>query len=357
MTTKPIIKQEQIRQASGLLDKARNIVITCHMTPDGDAIGSSLGLARVLNAAGFRASVVTPDTPPHALDFLPGICDVYIASRFADGGRAILSAADLVFCLDYNGLKRIDRLAPALEASKAPRIMIDHHLDPENMADVMISHPEASSTSFLVYHFLKQLGLDNLMDADAATCIYTGMLTDTGHFSYNSNDPEIYLVIADLLRKGLDKDDVFTKAWNTNSVNRLRICGYAQCHNMTLLPHHRMALITLSRDELDEFGYVKGDTEGLVNRPLSIPGIVYSIYLREDEKNYVKVSTRSTGDFPVNKICEERFGGGGHLNAAGGEFDGSLTEAIDAVLAALPDYDRYLPDEEAVESCPQKTVE
>ncbi len=343
MSLKPIIYNQLIEASRTLLSAARNVVITCHMTPDGDAIGSSLGLAWTLADKGKRVTVVTPDTPPHTLNFLPGICNVYIASRLQDGARAILEGADLVFCLDYNGLKRVDRLAPAIEASPAPRIMIDHHLDPEPMADVVISHPECSSTCVLLYHFLRQLGYADHIGTEAATCIYTGMLTDTGNFSYNSNSPDLYLIIAELLEKGLDKDAVYTRVWNTNSEQRIRICGYAECHKMTLMNGGRAALITLSRRELDEFGYVKGDTEGLVNRPLSIPGVVYSVYLREDEADYVKVSMRSVGDFPVNKICEEQFGGGGHLNAAGGEFNGSLSAAVECLLKVLPAYDGFLP--------------
>lgn len=351
MEISPVIEQSKVDKVSRMLASARKVVITCHMTPDGDALGSSLGLARVLSRTVPDVRVVTPDTPPRALEFIPGVCDVVIASRFTDRARALLASADIVFCLDYNGLKRVDRLAPLIEASRAKRVVIDHHLAPEIKADVLISHPECSSTSALVYHFLHQAGMTHLIDAEAATCIYTGMLTDTGNFSYNSNDPDLYLIIAGLLRAGLDKDRVYTLAWNTNSENRLRICGYAISRKMTILPSHRMALITLSRDELDEFGYVKGDTEGLVNQPLSIPGVVYSAFLRQDEPDYVKVSMRSTGDFPVNMICENHFGGGGHLNAAGGEFYGNLIEAVEALTAALPEYDRFLPDVKPQDVC------
>lgn len=345
MTLTHIIPQTQIDEVAALLHKASKVVITCHMTPDGDALGSSLGLANVLRSRGFKACVIVPDTPPKALQFLPGATEVVIASRYTDRARSLLHTAELVFCLDYNALKRIDRLAPLVEESTAPRVMIDHHLDPEEFADVMISHPESSSTCSLLYHLLDALGWASSISCEAATCIYAGMLTDTGNFSYNSNDPDLYLIIARLLKRGLDKDAVFNKVMNTNRPNRLRVCGYALADKMQLLWEHHASVIVLTREELTEFGYIKGDTEGLVNRPLSIPGIVYSIFIRQDDDGYVKISMRSTGDFPVNTICEELFAGGGHLNAAGGEYHGPLDEAVDKIINALPSYDRFLPDE------------
>ena len=351
MNLTEIISRTQVDEVATLLGRAKKVVITCHMTPDGDALGSSLALANILAARGYYAHVVTPDTPPRSLDFLPGVCDIVIASRYTEKARMLLTTADLIFCLDYNAIKRIDRLGSLLEQAKAPRVMVDHHLDPEPMADVVISHPEASSTCSLLYHLIDALGWAADISPEAATCIYTGMLTDTGNFSYNSNDPDLYLIIARLLERGLDKDLVYTLAWNTNRPNRLRLCGYALCHKMQLILPHKMALTILTRGELDEYGYIKGDTEGLVNKPLSIPGIVYSAYIRQDEDNYVKVSMRSVGDFPVNLICEQLFGGGGHLNAAGGEYHGPLDEAVKKLLDALPDYDRYLPADTTTATC------
>lgn len=275
---------------------------------------------------------------------MPGADHILIASRYPDKARTILADSDLVVCLDFNSLKRIDRLKAAVENSVAPRLLIDHHLDPEPIADVIISCPEVSSTCALLFILLHKIGWDKMIDRQAAECIYTGMLTDTGNFSYNSNSPDLYLIIAELLRKGIDKDAIYELVWNTNSANRLRICGYSLYRKMELLPAHSLALITLNRKELDEFGYIKGDTESLVNRPLSIPGCVWSVFMREDEDNYVKVSMRSKGDFPVNTVCEDLYGGGGHKNAAGGEFNGSLAACAETLLSHLDDYDKYLPD-------------
>ena len=179
------------------------------------------------------------------------------------------------------------------------------------------------------------------LNRNAAACIYTGMMTDTGNFSYNSNDPDLYLIIHDLMRKGIDKDNLYKLVMNTSSETRIRIMGYAQ-YRMQLLPDHRAAVITLSADELKEFGYNKGDTEGLVNVPLAIPEITYSVFLREDAPDCVKVSMRSKGDFSVSRICEENFNGGGHANAAGGEFHGTLDEAVEKLFEIIPNYDKYL---------------
>ena len=251
-----------------------------------------------------------------------------------------MKSADLIFCLDYNDPKRVDRLSDALLSSKARKVMIDHHLDPCIDVTVGISHPEISSTSALLYIFFWQAGWTRYINRSSAACIYTGMMTDTGNFSYNSNDPDLYLIIHDLLRKGIDKDNLYKLVMNTASESRLRIMGYGQ-YRMQLLPQHKAAVIMLSEEELKEFDYSKGDTEGLVNTPLAMPEIMYSVFLRKDA-DCVKVSMRSKETFPVNKICEEHFNGGGHINAAGGEFHGPLSEALQLLLEVIPTYDKYL---------------
>jgi phosphoesterase RecJ-like protein len=321
---------------------AGRVVITCHISPDGDAMGSSLGLCKALRNAGKEVKVITPDTPPKYLMFLPGAENIVVFTRHELYAKNLLANADLIFCLDYNDSKRIDLVAPALLASRAQKVMIDHHLYPDTFPDLVISHPEISSTSVLVYRVLSAIGLLRFVDIDVATALYTGMMTDTGNFSYNSNDPELYRVVARLLEKGIDKDGIYKRVYFTNSVNRLRLNGFALCENLVHYPDHRAALITLTRDELNRYHYQKGDTEDLVNRPLTCPDITYSVFLRE-ETDYIKVSTRSKGDFPVNKLCQEYFNGGGHLNAAGGEFYGTLQEAVDRLLEAMPEFDRYLP--------------
>ncbi len=331
-----------IEQFTKFVTEGSRFVITCHMTPDGDALGSSLGLCHILRLMGKSAVVVTPDTPASTLDFLPGFQDIVIASRYPERVRRMLADADTIVCLDFNSLKRIDRLAPMIERCEAAKILIDHHLNPDDFADLTISRPEQSSTCALLFHILWQAGMYDLLDEESATCIYTGMLTDTGNFSYNSNDPDLYSIISLLLAKGLDKDEVYTLAWNTHRAESLRINGYALYRKMQIFPDHQLAVIILDRKELNEFSYVKGDTEGLVNRPLAVPGVTWSVYLRQDEADFVKVSMRSKGRFPVNLVCERLFGGGGHLNAAGGEFTGTAAEALEKIMGALDDFDKHL---------------
>ncbi len=337
-----VIDPESIERVKQLVLVANNIVVTCHVSPDGDALGSSVALGMVLRNLGKNATVVTADCPPKSLQFLPGVKDIVTLTRHEEQAVSLMAQAELIFCLDFNDLKRVDRLAPLIEASSAHRVVIDHHLSPVIQADVLISHPEVSSTSALLYLFLWQaFWAGRPLTRSAAACIYTGMMTDTGNFSYNSNDPDLYLIIYDLMRKGIDKDRLYKLVMDTSSETSLRIMGYCQ-YKMQIMPEHRVALITLSGEELKEFDYSKGDTEGLVNRPLAIPDVTWSVYLRQDAPDLVKVSMRSKGDFSVSRVCEECFGGGGHTNAAGGEFIGSLSDAVTRLLEILPLYDKYL---------------
>lgn len=329
-----ILNEKSIRRLGRLIDGARRVAITTHMSPDGDAMGSSLALAHVLGNMGKEVRVVVPDQPQTQLMVLPGAKDVVVGSRYADFARRIFERADLIVCLDFNELKRIDRLAPMVEASSAPKVMIDHHLHPSDFADPLISHPEMSSTCVLLFRVLCRLELFNIIDKEAAECLLAGMMTDTGNFAYNANDPDDYIIVAELLRKGVDKVALYEKLINRQSEDSMRLNSYALLDRMEVFADRGAALIRLTRDELNRFHYAKGDTEGLVNKPLAIPGIVYSAFMREEE-NYVKVSMRSTGDFPVNIICKEYFGGGGHVNAAGGEFDGTLDEACNLFKSLL----------------------
>lgn len=317
-----------------MIDDAGRIVITTHMSPDGDALGSSLALSRVLGNIGKDVAVIVPDQPMAQLMFLPDAKDVVVGSRYADFAESLFSKADLIVCLDFNELKRIDRLVPYVEASGAAKVMIDHHLDPSDFADLTISHPEMSSTCMLLFRVLCRLELFNLIDKEAASCLLAGMMTDTGNFSYNANDPDAYIIEAELMRKGVDKVELYNRLLNCTTENCLRLTSYALLEKMEVFKDAGAALICLTRDELNRFHYVKGDTEGLVNRPLAIPGIVYSAFMREED-SYVKVSMRSVGDFPVNKLCKEHFGGGGHLNAAGGEYPGTLEQCADLFRSLL----------------------
>lgn len=317
------------------LSEARRVAIVCHTSPDGDAVGSSLCLWHMLKAHSIEAQVIFPDCPPQNLTFLPGANKAVIAYNHLRKAENLLLRADLIFCLDFNDSHRVDSLERALRQSTAKKVLVDHHLNPVINADIAVSFPEKSSTCALVFHLIEALGWIEALTTEAATCCCAGMMTDTGNFSYNSNDPDLYRILAHLVSLGVDKDDLYTRIFNVNSISRLRIMGYGQYAKMQVFPEYKAALITLSRQELDKLDYHRGDTESLVNVPLSIPGIIFSTFLRQDEEQYVKVSMRSKGDFSVKEICEKYFSGGGHCNAAGGECHCTLPEAEAKVLEII----------------------
>lgn len=332
-----------VSAAKDLLNLAGRVAIICHVSPDGDAVGSTLALWHVLRTRGGYedVSVITPDNPPKTLGFLPGAKEIVVATRQPERARELLKNADVVVCLDFNATMRVDRMEDALVGSTAPRVLIDHHLDPSVPAQAVLSYPQVSSTSALLYMTLDAMGWLEFLTQPAAECLYVGMMTDTGNFSYNSNDPDLYIIIARLLRLGVNKDRLYQLVMNTSTVSKVRICGFAQ-YRMDVIKEHRAAVLMLNDRQLKEFDYVKGDTEMLVNVPLSLPEVTYSVFLRQDNPNFVKVSMRSRGQFPVNLMCERFFGGGGHKNAAGGEFHGTLSEALDVLMKAMPEFDQYL---------------
>ena len=331
-----IIDENTIERLRAFINGVNRVVITCHKSPDGDALGSSLALCHVLRRLGKDAAVVTPDMAPKSLDFVPGVRELVVYTKHEVRARRLLEQAQLIFCLDYNSLKRIDRLAEVVEPLKTRRVLIDHHLDPEDTFDIKISFPEASSTCELVFRVLMQMGQLRLMDRHAASCLYVGLLTDTGGFAYSCDNPEFYEILASVLRRRIDRINLYNKAINTFSADSVRLQGYALSEKMQLFPEQGAALITLSKEELERFNYNRGDTETLVNKPLAIPEVYWSVFLREDTEK-IKVSCRSQGDFSVSDICARYFNGGGHSNAAGGDFVGTLDEAVAVFHQVLAD--------------------
>lgn len=331
-----IIDDRVIERLRALINGVQRIAITCHKSPDGDALGSTLALCHVLRRLGKDATVVTPDMAPKALEFIPGVRDLVVFTKHEVRARRILTEAQAIFCLDFNSLHRIDRLGEIIEPLSTTRVLIDHHLDPEDAFDLSISFPEASSTCELVFRVLMQMGLLRMMDRQAASCLYVGLLTDTGGFAYSCDNPEFYEIISSILRRRIDRVNLYNKAMNTFSADSLRLQGYAISEKMQLFPNQGAALIVLDKSDLDRFNYNRGDTETLVNKPLAIPGIYWSVFLREDADR-IKVSCRSQGDFSVSDICSRYFNGGGHENAAGGEFYGTIDEAVQAFRQVLAD--------------------
>ncbi len=326
-----IINKKDMSAAVRLISQASSVAIVAHMSPDGDAMGSSLAMSifmQVLRKS--PVAVVMPNRCPQFLSWMPG-CDavVYYDSQQQEAD-VILREADLILCLDFNTAKRVGQMEKALLESPAKKVLIDHHIEPDDFADVVISHPEASSTSELVFRFICQSGHFSDISLTMAQCIYTGMMTDTGNFSYNSQNPELYNIVAELMRIGINKDEIYDKVFNTYSPDRLRFVGYCLYMKMKLYKIdkvQKVALIALSRQELMRFNFQSGDAEGIVNMPMQIGSVVYSCFMREDVDK-IKISFRSQGDRPVNEFAQDYFNGGGHKNAAGGEFYGKLEDAV-----------------------------
>lgn len=342
MGLKNIFNQEKLKDFQELLKESERIVVTCHMRPDGDAIGSSLGLYHLLKSFGKDVSVILPDRAPESLMFLPGISEVVIYTQHEEYARRLLSETDLIVMCDFNTAKRQGNMAPAVQGSSATKVMIDHHCNPDMECRIVFSYPEMSSTCELMFRLIAALGYYSEMNLESATCLLTGLITDTQNFTVNISDPETYDIMIRLLEKGADKERIIYEAVKSISYNALRLNCYAVSERLEIFPAHRCALITLSKEDLEKFHYKKGDTEGLVNEPLRIRGIVYSVFLREDN-DCIKVSMRSRYNFPVGEICREVFDGGGHVQAAGAEYYGTLADCRDKMMKAMRDYDRYLP--------------
>ncbi|NDV65940.1 bifunctional oligoribonuclease/PAP phosphatase NrnA [Bacteroides sp. 224] len=337
-----VIEQSKVDHFAKWFERADNIVIVSHVSPDGDAIGSSLGLWHFMESQGKNANVIVPNAFPDFLKWMPGAKDILLYDRYKEFADKLIAEADVICCLDLNALSRIDNMADAVAASPARKILIDHHLNPADFCKITISYPEISSTSELVFRLICRMGYFEDISKKAAECIYTGMMTDTGGFTYNSNNRHIYFIISELLLKGIDKDEIYRKVYNTYSECRLRLMGYV-LSNMKVYSDCHAALISLTKEEQDKFDYLKGDSEGFVNIPLSIKDVFFTCFLREDtERNIIKISLRSVGTFPVNKVAADFFNGGGHLNASGGEFTGTMEEAIVTFEKALKAYEPLL---------------
>ncbi len=340
-TITDIIPKEQIDKIRSFIHNYHKIVITTHLSPDGDALGASLALYHYLFHKEKDVKLIVPNSFPYFLKWMKGTENVLVYEYNPEVGQHIITNAELIFCIDFNVPKRIGKMAPFVTASTAKKILIDHHPYPENSCDVVISYPEISSTSELIFRLLYQAGEYEYIDKDIAECIYCGMMTDTGGFTYNSNDPEIFEIISLLLRKQINKDAIYSHVYHNYTEERFRLLGFTLLKRMKIYHDIHSALIYLSKEDQQRYKSTKGDTEGFVNYPLSIRGIVFSAFIYEDD-NYVKLSFRSQGNFACNEFAAEFFQGGGHLNAAGGEFYGTLEEAIVLFETGLKKYELKL---------------
>lgn len=338
-----MLEERSVKRFRELLKNSSRIVITCHVRPDGDAMGSSLGLSLLLASLGKDSKVVTPDTPPRQLAFMPGMKDVIPFTRYEEYATRLVKEADLIVCCDFNSFDRQEKLGEIMESAKAAKVMVDHHLYPQDFADVKFSFPQISSASELMFRIITDMGYYPEISLDCATALATGIITDTKNLTVNCANPEIYIIMMELTRKGVDVADIVKRALHTKRYEGIRLHAYALSNNYRIYKKHSAALVWLSLPELEKFDYEKGDTEGLVDAAGEAVGVLYTIFLRED-KDCIKVSTRSTDDIPVNKLCEKYFQGGGHLRAAGGKYFGSIDECIRVCEEAMDFMDNYLPD-------------
>ena len=332
-----MINDTTILQLKEFVGKADNIIIIPHHNPDGDAIGASLAWYGVLKQLGKNVDVISPNSFPEFLEWMPDAGKVVNYDADKSKVTSLLSSADLLFFLDFNGLSRLKALQHPVKEFAGKKIMIDHHPGPDNIADIMISEPSASATCELMYDVIAQAGWKSLLNKELAECIYAGIMTDTGSLSYNSSRPEIYQIVGDLVGIGVDKDKVHKLVFHSNSFSRMKLLGHALGSKMSKLNDTPAAYIVLTDEELKRFDYKPGDSEGFVNYPLWIEGIsISALFMEHPDK--IKVSLRSRGTFPVNKFSERYFNGGGHVNAAGGEFLGKLEDAVETFKVKLPEF-------------------
>jgi phosphoesterase RecJ-like protein len=333
----------QITSIKALLSTPKNIVIVPHKNPDGDAMGSTLGLYHYLKFYGHNAVVIAPNDYPGFLKWLPGDDTVLKFESQQDESKALIKQADLIFTLDFNAFHRAGHfMAEALETSSATKFMIDHHQQPDDYATYTYSDVSMSSTCEMVYNFIEMLGDTDKIETSIATCLYIGIMTDTGSFRFAATTSRTHRVIGSLIDKGANNSQIHNNIYDTNSYSRLQLLGKA-LQNLKVIPDLRTAYITLSQSELDTFKFKKGDTEGFVNYALSLEGIIFAaIFIESKQDNIIKISFRSKGDFSVNEFSRSHFQGGGHTNAAGGRSETDMALTIDNFISILPNYKEEL---------------
>lgn len=333
---------KNIEELKVYLSSPKNIVIIGHRNPDGDAMGSTLGLKQYFDKKGHKAQVLMPNEFPDFLQWLPYSDTVYRFDRQNNQCIASLLKSDIIFLLDFNALHRVgDDMQNTLQQYKNDFVLIDHHQQPDDFK-YMYSDTSMSSTCQMVYNFIEMLGGINLIDEPIATCLYTGIMTDTGSFRFRSTTSTTHRVIADLIDKGAKNDRIHSNTFDSKSFGRLQLLGRA-LSNLKVLPAYKTAFITLTQQEKEQFNYEKGDTDGIVNYALSLKGIVFAaIFIEDKEQGVIKISFRSKGNFSVNKFARNHFDGGGHDNASGGKSITTINETVDKFVSLLPKYQQEL---------------
>ncbi|MDQ3290081.1 MAG: bifunctional oligoribonuclease/PAP phosphatase NrnA [Bacteroidota bacterium] len=337
---------QQITALKELLQEPKEILITTHHKPDADALGSSLGLAGYLKKKGHAVTVVTPSDYPSFLNWMNGNNEVitYDSAVNDELVRKLINQANVIFCLDFSSLSRINEMGPYIQEAPGIKVLIDHHLEPENFAQISFSDTNAAATAEIVFEVIRDLGDQSLIDVHIGECLYAGIMTDTGSFRHPSTSRNVHLIIAELLHVGVNTSNIHRLIYDSHTETRLRFLGYVLKDKLTVLREFRTAYIAITADELKKYDSKTGDTEGLVNFALSIEGVVFAALII-DRTNAVKMSFRSVGDFSVNDFARKHFQGGGHRNAAGGISYDSLTDTVAKFLQILPEYKDQLVKE------------
>jgi bifunctional oligoribonuclease and PAP phosphatase NrnA len=331
---------ENLNELKALLDFPRDVAITSHRNPDGDAIGSSLGLYHYLKQQGHTVHVLCPSEYPDDFSWMEEIEKMVIYDLDPDTSKAIIEKADLIFCLDFNGLDRIDKLGDLIAPLSTPKVMIDHHLYPDPFADFVLSDTRASSTCELVVDFIKALGGQRYLTPLVGECLLTGMITDTGSFKF-STSPKLYRTVADLVEMGVDDYKVQDYIFNSMKEKHLRLLGHCLHNRMEILEEYNTGIIYLTKEDYANFDIKRGDTEGIVNYLMRIKGVKMAVFIAE-QPTIVKLSLRSKGDFSVQEIAKKHFRGGGHKNASGGFSFQSLQATLERLKKLLPEYQEQL---------------
>lgn len=322
------------KELSNLFSISDNILLICHINPDGDAIGSQLALYNYLKSIGCNVDMLAPNNLQEFLKWLSGAELINIFTKDRKKCRSLISEASLIVMLDFNHPGRLGEAEQFVRESDAVKVVIDHHLDPSDFADIMISDPTKCSTSELVHELLAFTGKKDFITIPYAEALYTGIITDTGNFEHGAYSSRTFRIVAELFDAGIDKDKVLNLIYNNFSADRIRLQGFAMNQRMVVIPELRTAYIYLSKDDLKSYNHVKGDTEGFVNLPLSIKGIDFTALFIEKD-GFIKLSFRSRGRFPSNVFASEYFAGGGHRNASGGEYFDTLENTIQYFLRML----------------------
>ncbi|MBC8266243.1 MAG: bifunctional oligoribonuclease/PAP phosphatase NrnA [Flavobacteriales bacterium] len=334
--------QEKIKALESLLSKEKNIVITVHRGPDGDAMGSALGLYNILIQLGHNVSVITPNNYASFLYWLPGNENVIVFTEQEQKAKKITDNADIIFLLDFSQIGRLDTYADFVKNSTATKVMIDHHQEPDlDISDILFSDVTACATAQIVFEIMELLDYKGFINKNVAECLYTGIMTDTGSFKYSSTTERTHHIIAELIGKGAENSKIHDLVYDNFSENRVKLLGYCLNQKLQIFKENNAAIISLTAEELKRFKFQKGDTEGIVNYALTIEDVIFAVFIAEKE-GMVKLSLRSKGDFQVNEIAKKYFSGGGHRNAAGGISDVSVDETIENLKEIFNKYKTQL---------------